>query len=231
MKIKGFLFYFSVIFTGLIGGCEYRSVPIPPEEQVPSLKQYHVFRAEDMPLAVGNWWQYVTLNSGFTDTLTVTITRMDVTGETQNFYTHVYCHYNDIICDSGKFTISDTLLTYSDIATPEFSIFPEWYIRIPFTVKDGVKPMTYPNQWSGPLGYADTIFAYYYVPAYPALGKHYNAFSLKRIGRGVNFSMINTLTFTPDVGMINGFINLWDSSYFLIQEYKLYDYHVQNGKK
>ncbi len=231
MKIKAFVFYFSLILTGLIGGCEYRSVPVPPEEQVPSLKQYHVFRAEDMPLAVGNWWQYICPpNTGFSDTVTLIITGMSQEGNTRYYFTQVYCHFNGVVCDSGMFTVSDTLLTYTDIFMREYSIFPEMYIKLPFSVMGGIKPETYPWKWSGPLGYDDTTYSYGFFQ-HKVLNKDYSLFSLRRIANGVDLRIYNNIWLAPDIGIIYNFMNQRDSSYIFMTDYKLYDYHVQNGKK
>jgi hypothetical protein len=175
---------------------------------------YNGFQSIDFPIKVGNWWKYKVTDfyGGTIDTLIVEVVDK-ITNETYR----CELRYNNSVVDSAIITVSETTLSYEGL-NQDYSYFGNFKLTFPFNDNDS---------WIGFYN-PDTVVVTSVIDDFTINGMAFSpVYNLKRsFFLGGGYSLTQFMMITPEIGIINQSIDLFDGANAQKQNFDIIEYNL-----
>jgi hypothetical protein len=172
------------------------------------------FQSTDFPIQVGNWWKYKVVDSyaGTTDTFIV-----QVVAELNKESYRCELRYGSSVVDSAIIAMTETTLSYEGL-NQNYSYFGNFKLTFPFNEDD---------HWIGFYN-PDTVVVTSMINDFVVNGVSYSPiYNLKRsFFLAGGYSLTQFMMITPEIGIINQSIDLFDGANAQKQNFSLIEFNL-----
>jgi hypothetical protein len=174
------------------------------------------YTKSDFPIKVGNWWRYK--QGDFLANTTDTFILKVVSMRNLNYFCNV--EQNNKIIDSALITLNDNEITYRGLNT-NYSYFGDFQIFFPLSVGDK-KEISLIG-----VGLGDSMSVISLTQNVKFLGNPYDIYFLKRKVAGPGYSLLQTLSISKGIGIVENSINYFNGAPVMNQTLQLIDYKIK----
>lgn len=174
------------------------------------------FNENAFPVNVGNWWRYrhTDMLSNIVDTVTLKVVSVNNVGTNKEYTCHIVEFGQNV--DTGILSIGNNLISYESTNT-DYSYFGDFILKLPFHQN---------SDWQNNNN-LDSTKVISYTNDVKILGKSYNIFFLKRIATSPGYSIIQTISVSKNIGIVEHNLNIFNGFPIQKQNLQLIDYELK----